>query len=96
MDIVGTAQRLIRRGYGFNQLLAELNITKAQFAEICNKNLVFKHEVEKRYDFKIDTIVEGNSVNGISKRSEKARGESKGNSKRSNSRNKGNDTHSIE
>lgn len=96
MDIVGTAQRLIRRGYGFNQLLAELNITKETFYEVCNKDLSFKHEVERRYDVNIDTIVEGNSTNGVSKGSEKARGENKGNSKRSNSRNKGNDTHSIE
>ena len=95
MDIVGIAQRLIRRGYGFNQLITELNITKDKFYEICNKNLVFKNEVEKRYDFKIDTIVEKDSVNGISEGSQENRGESKRNSKRSNNRNKGNDTHSI-
>lgn len=90
MDIVGTAQKLIRRGYGFNQLLTELNLTKETFYEVCLKNLAFKNEVERRYDVKIDSIVERNSTNGVSERAEKARGESKGNSKRSNSRNKGN------
>jgi hypothetical protein len=90
MDIIGTAQKLIRRGYGFNQLLTELNLTKETFYDVCLKNLAFKNEVERRYDVKIDSIVERNSTNGISKGAEKARGESKGNSKRSNGRNKGN------
>ena len=95
MDIVGTAQRLIRRGYGFNQLLAELNLTKETFYEVCLKNLAFKNEVERRYDVKIDSIVERNSADGVSKGTQENRGESKRNSKRSNDRNKRNDTHSI-
>lgn len=90
MDIVGIAQKLIRRGYGFNQLITELNITKETFYEVCLKNLAFKNEVERRYDIKIDTIVERNSADGISEWSQENRGESKRNSKRSNSRNKGN------
>jgi hypothetical protein len=95
MDIVGTAQRLIRRGYGFNQLLAELNITKDKFYEICNKDLSFKHEVERRYDVTIDSIIEKDRNNAISKREKENRGESQRSSKPRNNRNKGNDTHSI-
>jgi hypothetical protein len=90
MDIVGTAQKLIRRGYGFNQLITELNLTKETFYEVCLENLAFKNEVERRYNVKIDSKVEEDRTDGISKGSEKARGENKGNSKRSNSRNKGN------
>ena len=90
MDIVGIAQKLIRRGYGFNQLITELNITKETFYEVCLKNLAFKNEVERRYGVKIDSIVEKDSINGISEGTQENRGESKRNSKRSNSRNKGN------
>lgn len=96
MDIVGTAQKLIRRGYGFNQLLAELNITKDTFYEVCLKNLAFKNEVERRYDVKIDSKVEGNRDNGISKRESQNRGKSKGNSQRGDKRNKRDDTPSID
>ena len=95
MDIIGTAQKLIRRGYGFNQLLAELNITKDKFYEICNKNLVFKNEVERRYDVKIDSIIEKDRNNAVSEGEKENRGESKRSSKPRNNRNKGNDTHSI-
>ena len=94
-NVIQQAQRLILRGYGYSQLLAELNLTEEEFSLICLKDLVFKNEVEKRYAIKIDTIVERNSADGVSERTQENRGKNKGNSKRSNKRNKGDDTPSI-
>lgn len=96
MDIVGNVRKLVRRGYGFNQMLTELNIKKEDLIEACNKNLVFKNELEKRYSISL-SIVEENRENGrISEGQTENRRKKKGNTKPSDIGNKGDDTHSIE
>ena len=93
-NVIQQAQRLILRGYGYSQLLAELNLTEEEFSLICLKDLVFKNEVEKRYSMTINSIIEEERQDVPKGESQNGR-KNKGNTKQGNKRNKGDDTPSI-
>ena len=93
-NVIQQAQRLILRGYGYSQLLAELNLTEEEFGLICLKDLVFKNEVEKRYNMTINSIIEEERKDVPKGESQNGR-KNKGNTKQGNKRNKGDDTPSI-
>ena len=93
-NVIQQAQRLILRGYGYSQLLAELNLTEEEFGIICLKDLVFKNEVEKRYNMTINSIIEEERTDVPKGKSQNGR-KNKGNTKQGNKGNKGDDTPSI-
>ena len=93
-NVIQQAQRLILRGYGYSQLLAELNLTEEEFGLICLKDLVFKNEVEKRYNVTINSIIEEERKD-VPKGKSQNRRKNKGNTKQGNEGNKGDDTPSI-
>jgi hypothetical protein len=53
---IKTIQLLIKRGYGYNQMIEELGIDAETLSDILANHLIIKNIVEKRYKINLSKV----------------------------------------